>query len=274
MKRIILSLLLTGSLSVGSKAQQHQLVKLWQTDTVVAIPESVLPDLKKKILYVSLIDGGGWDADGKGGVAILQADGKNYNPNWITGLNAPKGLGRVGDKLYAADISEVVVIDIPKGVVEKKIKIEGAKGLNDITVNNKGIIYVSDSKTAKVYRIEKDIATVYMDSLKGVNGLKAIDNDLYILANKAVLKADAQKNLTKLTDFNGGDGIEPVGNGDFIVTEWAGVVYYVYANGNKEMLLDTRSEKKNTADIGYDAEKKIVYVPTFNGKIVAAYQLK
>jgi hypothetical protein len=256
------------------KAQQHQLIKLWQTDTVVAIPESVLPDFKKNILYVSLIDGGGWDVDGKGGVAILQADGKNYNPNWITGLNAPKGLGRIGDKIYTADISEIVVIDIKKGRIEKKIKIDSAKGLNDITTDDKGVVYVSDSKTGKVHRIEKDVPSVYLENMKGANGLKVVNNDLYVLANKAILKVDAAKNITKLCDFNSGDGIEPVGNGDFIVTEWAGLIYYVYANGNKELLLDTRAEKKNTADIGYDPDKKIVYVPTFNGKIVAAYQLK
>jgi len=39
-------------------------------------------------------------------------------------------------------------------------------------------------------------------------------------------------------------------------------------------LLDTSKEKKNTADIGYDPVKRIVYVPTFNAKTVVAYQLK
>jgi hypothetical protein len=92
--------------------------------SIVAIPESVLPDLKKGVLYVSLIDGGGWDVDGKGGVAKLSLDGKKYDGNWVSGLNAPKGLGMYGNHLYAADISEVVVIDIPSGKIEKKIPIE------------------------------------------------------------------------------------------------------------------------------------------------------
>src|ERR1700760_2631291 len=109
--KYILSSLFMG-LCFGAMAQQHQLEKIWQTDTVVAIPESVLPDFEKKILYVSLIDGGGWDADGKGGVGKLGMDGKNYDSTWIAGLNAPKGLGRYGNRLYAADISEVAVIDI------------------------------------------------------------------------------------------------------------------------------------------------------------------
>ena len=50
-------------------AQEHKLEKLWETDSVIAVPESVLP--VNGTLYVSLIDGGGWDADGKGGTACL-----------------------------------------------------------------------------------------------------------------------------------------------------------------------------------------------------------
>src|SRR6478609_10509504 len=135
MKKTVL--LLLTSLPLLLFAQGHQLKKIWETDTVVAIPESVLP-VSKDLLYVSLIEGGGWDADGKGGVATLGTNGKNYNGNWITGLNAPKGLGKFGNRLYAADISEVVVIDIAKGRVEKKIAIDGASGLNDITVTDNG----------------------------------------------------------------------------------------------------------------------------------------
>jgi hypothetical protein len=61
------------------QAQQPSLTKLWETDTVVAVPESVLPDAANNILYVSLVDGAPWDADGKGGVGRLSPDGKHYN---------------------------------------------------------------------------------------------------------------------------------------------------------------------------------------------------
>lgn len=257
-------------------AQQpaHKLEKIWETDTIVAIPESVLPDPANKALFVSLIDGGGWVVDGKGGVAKLSMDGKHYEPDWIMGMNAPKGLGRYGNRLYAADISEVVVIDIKTSRIEKKIGIEGANGLNDISLDDKGIVYVSDSRAGKVYRIENDIPSLYLDGLSGANGLKAFGTNLYVLANKAVLKADASKNITKITDLpHGGDGIELAGNGDFIVSEWAGYIYYVYADGRKELLLDTHLTKKNTADINYDPSGKILYVPSFNGKTVAAYRL-
>lgn len=260
---------------VSGWSQEHQLEKLWQTPPVIATPESVLPDFAKQLLYVSLIDGGGWVADGKGGVAKLGMDGRLIDTAWITGLNAPKGLGRVGNRLYAADISEVVVIDIKKGKVEKKIPIEGATGLNDITVNDKGEVFVSDSRKAKIYKLVNDIPSVYLENIKGVNGLKCVGDELYILSGKRFLKADKQKNLTDIAQLDqGGDGVEPVGNGDFIVTGWTGYIYYVHAGGQVELLKNTFQEKKNAADIGYDPVKRIIYLPTFNGNTVEAYQLK
>lgn len=260
---------------IAANAQQHKLEKLWQTDTIVAVPESVLPDAKNTIVYVSLIEGNPWDADGKGGVGKLTSDGKKYNGKWITGLNAPKGMGKFGNRLYVADISDVVIIDIAQGKIEKKINIEDATGLNDITVAYNGIVYVSDSKTGKIWRIEKDAAALYLDNIDGVNGLKSIKGDLYIGGGKSFLKANAKKQITKVAELPESiDGIEPLGNGDFLVTSWVGYLYYVHANGKFETLLDTQAEKKNTADIGYDAMKKIVYVPTFNGKTVAAYKLR
>ncbi|MGN6532884.1 MAG: ATP-binding protein [Ginsengibacter sp.] len=262
-------------ISVSANAQKHQLVKLWETDTVINVPESVLPDLSKNILYVSLIEGGPWDADGKGGVAKLSLSGKIIDTNFITGLNAPKGLGKFGNRLYAADLSEVVVIDINKGKVEKKIPIPDASGLNDITISNKGVVYVSDSKTSKVWKIQNDQPSLFLENIKGANGLKAIGDDLIYAEGKDLKKADANKKISLIATVTEGiDGIEPVGNGDFLATSWVGYIYYVHANGNVETLLETHDQKINAADIGYNPARKIVYVPTFLHKTIAAYQLK
>ena len=89
------------------------------------------------------------------------------------------------------------------------------------------------------------------------------------------MKANAKKQVSKIAEVPQGiDGIEPVGNGDFIVSAWIGYIYYVYADGHFENLLDTHDQNKNTADIGFDPVKKIVYVPSFLGKTVAAYKFK
>src|SRR5690349_5356983 len=185
MKLHLLSLaLLTGTIVT---AQGHKLEKIWETDSIVAVPESVLP--ANGILYVSLIDGGGWDDDGKGGVAKLDLGGKNYKGDWITGLSAPKGMGVIGNRLYVANLSDVVVIDIAKGKIEKNIRIDSATGLNDITISEKGIIYVSDSRTGKIWRIENEKASLYLENMNGVNGLRAVGTDLIIASGKSFIKA-------------------------------------------------------------------------------------
>jgi len=262
------------ALSISIKAQ-HSLEKIWETDSVVNLPESVLPDIKNKILYVSVMGNNPNDKDGIGGVAKIGLDGKVIDLNWITGLNAPKGLTRIGNLMYAADLTDVVVIDIAKGKVTLKIPIDSAKFLNDITVSDKGIVYVSDTRTKRIHKVEKNIASLYMENVNSVNGLKAIGNDLYIAGGKTIWKADAQKKLTAIAELPyGGDGLEPIGNGDFLFTSWGGYVYYVYADGKYDLLLDTHLEKKNTADLGYDPVKSILYIPTFYKKTVMAYQLK
>lgn len=272
MKKIF-SLIFIGLAATANA--QHKLEKVWATDTIIAIPESVLPDTNNNILYVSLIDGPGWAADGKGGIGKLSIDGKNYDSTWITGLNAPKGMGIRGNHLYVADISEVIIINIPAGRIEKKLAVDSAQGLNDITIDNKGIVYVSDSRTARIWRIENDKPTLYLENMKGVNGLKAIGEDLLIGAGKKFFKADKNNKITIIAEMSQGiDGIEPIGNGDYLVTSWGGYIYYVSANGRVQTLLETYQEKKNTADLGYDEKSQTVYVPTFNGKQVVAYKLK
>jgi hypothetical protein len=272
MKKFILAIVICSALRV--QAQQHKLQKLWETDSVVAVPESVLPDVQKKVLYISLIDGGPWDADGKGGIGRLSADGSRYDSNWVTGLNAPKGLGRFGNTLYAADISDVVVIDIAGAKVIRKIPIEGASGLNDITVTDNGVVFVSDSKTSRIWRIENQVPSLYLENISGANGLLAVKNDLILAKGPSLLKADAQKRLTSIAELPQPiDGIEPVGNGDYLVTAWSGYIFYVYADGRIESLLDTHLEKKNTADIGYDPTAHILYVPTFFARKIVAYRV-
>ena len=69
------------------------------------------------------------------------------------------------------------------------------------------------------------------------------------------------------------DGVEMVRPNEFVVSCWAGAVYYI-KDGKVQQMLDTRDQKINSADIGYDSKKMIVYVPTFFKKSIVAYELK
>jgi hypothetical protein len=52
-------------------------------------------DRERNVIYVSNVDGKPNDKDAKGSIALLSADGKKVNHDWVTGLNAPKGLALV-----------------------------------------------------------------------------------------------------------------------------------------------------------------------------------
>ncbi|MBX9781811.1 MAG: ATP/GTP-binding protein [Chitinophagaceae bacterium] len=276
----LLFLLMSCFVLVNVNAQ-HQLVKLWETDSVLKVPESVLYDAHNKVLYVSNIDGTQpWGKDGKGSVGKIGLDGKVIAAEWVTGLNAPKGMGLYKGKLYVADLNEIAVIDIEKAVIEKTIPLN-ATGLNDITVSPDGKLYVSDSRMKKVHMVPLNAPALnepILDStqLKGPNGVLFHNGTLYVLDAGNMYKLDKSGVLIKLSEgMEGGtDGVEHVSGNEFIVSTWSGVVYYVKADGSKEVLMDGRAQKINSADIGYDAKRRIVYVPTFWKNTVAAYELK
>ncbi|MBK5270281.1 MAG: ATP/GTP-binding protein [Bacteroidia bacterium] len=263
-------------LTIHVNAQKHKLVKLWETDTLLKVPESVFYDAANKVLYASNIDGTDpWGKDGKGSVAKIGLDGKIIAVDWVPGLNAPKGMGVYKGKLFVADLSDVVCIDIKKGVIEKRIPVTGAEGLNDISVGSDGVIWVSDSKLKKIYKVENEKSSVFLENLKGPNGVLMRGKDFYILDNGGAYKVNADKSLTMISDgMEGGtDGIENITGNDFLVSCWAGAIWYVHADGTKELLLDTRAQSKNTADIGFDPKTKTVYVPTFFKNSVVAYKV-
>jgi hypothetical protein len=256
---------------------QHKLEKLWETDSVLKVPESVLFDGDNKVLYATNIDGTDpWGKDGKGSVAKVGLDGKVIAPEWVTGLNAPKGMGLYKGKLYVADLNELVVIDIAGGKIEKRIVVTDAVGLNDVSVSKSGAVYVSDSKSKKVFVVKDGVSELFLDTLKGPNGVLMRGDDFYLLDAGGMFKMNKDKTLTKITDgMEGGtDGIENISGNDFIISCWQGVVWYVNADGSKQQLLDSRGDKKNTADIGMDAKNKIIYVPTFWRNTIVAYRVK
>ena len=260
----------------SARAQDHQLVEKWHTDTLLKVPESVLYDAEAKVLYTSNIGGAPNGKNGKGSIGKVGLDGKIIKVEWATGLNGPKGLGKFKNTLYAADVDEVTAIDIKTGKITNHYPVAGAQFLNDITVDAKGVVYVSDSKLGKIHRIENGTVTTYAEDVSGVNGLLAIGTDLYALASGSLWKIGADKQRTKIAEGmdQSTDGIEMVKPNEFIVSCWSGVVYYVKADGSKQQLLDTRDKKINSADIGYDNSGRIVYVPTFFKNSIVAYELK
>lgn len=248
---------------------QHSLEKLWESDSLTLKgPESALFDPKSKSLYVSSM--------GSGSVVRIDLNGKLIQKDWVTGLNSNKGSALFNGLFYTAETSGIAVIDVDKALVVKRIPVDGAVMLNDLAVDSKGVVYVSDTRTGKVYRVENDKPSLYLENMPGANGLLTINTDLYVLTSTTVQKVSANKEITKIADgFESGlDGIVMVAENEFIISNYQGILWWVKADGSKQLLLDSRANRIMSNDIDYDSKTKTLYAPAFSTNRIIAYKVK
>lgn len=280
----LLALITSTVLAEEAVSNQPVLESLWHTKEL-RVPESVLWYQQQNngntdsFMFVSEIDGPGNAADGVGGVSLLNTDGSIRQKDWLRGLNAPKGLAVFQGKLYIADLTEVVIVDIASAKILQKIKAPDAVFLNDVAINAKGVVYISDTRKNRIYKLEQDQISSWLENVEAANGLKVVGEQLYIAAGDKLLNIDLAAHSKTITQVAVGfsekaDGLEALSNGDFIVSCWAGLVYYVSADGTVTELLDTRALKLNTADIGWHQATHTLFIPTFFGNSVKAFKLK
>jgi len=249
---------------------------LWETKGL-RTPESVLVhELEgRRVLLVSEIEGDAFERDGAGGIALLSTSGELLDRNFVRGLNAPKGMAVQDNVLYVADIDELVAVDLATREIVARHAVANAVLLNDVTIDDAGFVYVSDSHGGSLYRLAHGKIATVIDPIPGANGLYASGEGLVIGAQRRLLlRRDGE-----LREIASGfaadlDGIAALRGGGYIVTAWVGLIYHVDDRGQVAQLLDTRSSQVNTADIGYDPSTHTLYVPTFSANSVRAYRLR
>ncbi|MCH7410749.1 ATP-binding protein [Belliella sp. DSM 111904] len=249
------------------------LTLLWKTDDVLTTNESTLYDEKSGKIYVSNIDGSPNEKDGKGFISIIDKEGNVVEKDWITGIDAPKGMGISNGKLYVTNIDEIVEIDIEEAKILNRHKVEGAKFLNDIDVHNDKI-YFSDMENGKIHYLLNGEIFDFATGQANINGLRVSpDGTLYGLDGKGLKKYDEDGEFEMINDVvTGGDGLIIIDDHTFIASRWQGEIYLI-RDGKETLILDTKSEESNTADIDYIPEENILLVPTFFKNKVVAYQL-
>jgi sugar lactone lactonase YvrE len=204
----------------------------------------------------------------------MKPDGSVTKRDWVTGLNAPKGMALLNGKLYVTDIDEVVEIDVAGAKIAKRYPVAGAKFLNDAATDGKQV-YFSDSETGKVHRLDNGKATLVAEGFAGINGLGFDQKgQLFILDGKGLRRYNPADKASQFVNevVTGGDGLVIIDDSTYIASRWQGEIYLVQ-NGKEHLLLDTKADSSNTADIDYIRDQQLVLVPTFFKNKVVAYKL-
>lgn len=257
--------------------------KVFETPKEMKTSESVILDNKTNFVYVANINGKPLDFDGNGFISKLSSDGEILNLHFADGMDAPKGMGILNNKLYVSDINKVHRVDLETGKIEKTYTIKEAKFLNDIAVSRDGVVFVSDfsSENTAIYTIIGDEVEKFLDEMdldsQRPNGLWVEEKSLVVGTKSGTIfkftLEDREKSIFKENiGTNGIDGILPFGHNGFITSDWAGRVF-ISDEKSSVQILDTTNEKINAADIWYDAKSNMLYVPTFFDDRVIGYKV-
>jgi sugar lactone lactonase YvrE len=222
--RVFLILLLT---LIATPSKAHESLNLISG---FISPESVVQDAKGDI-YVSEI--GEFNKDGDGKITRISIDGKLST--FASGMDDPKGLTFIGKSLYVTDKNRVLKVES-----NGKWMVFGSTMafpqtpifLNDITSDEAGNLYVSDSGNLSaggaIFKITQDkkITLILNESTPEIlapNGLLVVKNDLFEVdfASGILYKINLKtKSILKVAEgFGGGDGLIKSGD-SFFVSDW------------------------------------------------------
>lgn len=248
------------------------------------MPESVLFDPAGGRLFVSNVVGDMAAKDGEGRISVLGLDGRMIQPDFATGLDAPKGMALAGGRLYVADIDRLAAIDPESGAIVGTWPAEGAMFLNDVAADGDRI-FVSDLAMNRIYALEGDALTVWLESeeLDHPNGLDVADGKLYVAGWGRGLREDggtdapgrliavdlATKAVTPLTAPLGNlDGLRSDGRGGWLVTDFlAGRLLRIDAQGDAAELADLDA---GSADLEFLPDQGVALIPIMlGGKVIS-----
>ncbi|MFT3738149.1 MAG: hypothetical protein QM786_05285 [Breznakibacter sp.] len=274
MKHATISLaMILGSLGY---AFGQDLIRKWETDSVFLKPESALYDPASKFVYISNINGEYLAKDNNGFISRITTDGKVDSLKWAVGMDNPQGMGLWNNKLYVADIDRVAIFDLLSGKRDKVIPVSDAEFLNDVAIDRKGNVFISDCRKNRIYGLAGDSAFIWLENslLSGPNGLYCQNNSLFVLNMQTGTIFKVNKQTKKMTVFCEGikncDGIVSDGNGGFFVSgAWQGEIFHLNAKGQKQLVLELGADKTITADIEFIPQEKLLIIPTLHKKVIA-----
>ncbi|NOY79544.1 MAG: hypothetical protein GXP31_00930 [Kiritimatiellaeota bacterium] len=251
-------------------------------------PESVLVDPAGGVAYVSNVETasrGYWMVDGQAFISKLKV-GESVQLEalrWIDStpqhtFNALKGLCLLNGKLFAADIDRIREVSIGTGGQVRTIRILRARQLNDMATDGKNV-YVSDTGAGRVWRVNfTGYGHFPIQAPPSVNGITFFKGKMFAVSWELheVYELDPTGRRAPISfglsrHFISLDGIEVMDDGTFLVSDFKG--NKVSAISADRTRVDPLVRLESPADIGYDRQRKLLFVPQFMVDRVAVYRL-
>jgi sugar lactone lactonase YvrE len=260
----------------------EDLDKLWASDKNFKIPESIVYDVTRDCFYVSNYDGYTPSNNrGMQSISKVTLDGKVVNGDWAPGLNNPTGITIFDDKLFVVERQNLVEIDLDSGKINKRYPVPQPVFLNDVTADEAGNLYISDSNKHVIYRFSDGVIEEWIKNggIRNPNGLHLLGKKLIVGNNgdNCLKTIDCEtKKIATIANLGPGiiDGIRSDKQGNLIVSHWEGKIYRIDPDGTVEKLLDLTAPGINTADLEYIEEKGLLVIPTFTNDRVLIYRFK
>lgn len=259
-------------------AEQAAQLTLTQSGSTAgfANPESLLPASTGGHFYVSNVNGEGDAKDANGFIATMAPGGAIVRRDWVTGLDAPKGMALKDGRLFVSDIDRIVeIVESDRRIVARH-RVRGAKFLNDLALAPDGAVLASDSGSARIFALKDGAVSVWLadDALRSINGLLPEPGRLVVTTMEGKLLAVdwTTKAITVLaSDLGQADGVAALGDGAYLVSEWPGRLFEVGADGSSRVLLDTREAKVLLNDFLLIGDT--LHVPNWEPGTVTAYRV-
>lgn len=270
----------------GARPAALNLRPAWVTEAVFDNPASVVFDPVARILLVANVNGPAMKKDGNGYLSKVALNGIVLDRHWLTGLDGPKGMALRDNTLYVADITNLVVIDLTSGLMEKH-PAPGAKFLSDVTIDHQGRVYVSDTYTDTIYRYAGNRLDVWLRDkrLASPNGLFAQGDTLYVgswgvrtcgletsEAGRLLAVGLATKEITAVGDgapLGNLDGVAGLGERGFLVTDQVrGTLIHL---GQQGEVVETLALGQGAADlVVLPTDWELVVVPMSQDHVLKA----
>lgn len=281
MKKKIFTFYLTAifmicvSLNAQESFQSPKLIKVWELNKGLDVPESAFYNKMDNTIYVSNIVGKFNEKDGIGYISKINLKGEIIQKEWVKGLNAPKGMNFTKSKLFITDFDRVLEIEVSSGKILKEYKNSLSKDLNDVAIASNGKVYVTDSGSNNLFVVGKDSLEVFIKSkdVEGMNGIYSKGNLIYIGSGGKLISINTNTKSISVLAADAGylDGLLKIDKNVFITSNWSGTIQMIILGKAPEKLLES---KTHAADLEYIPAKHLLLVPTFTENKLVAYKLE